>query len=147
MARITTDGSITDKQEQFCQEYITDKNGKRAYLRVYKVNNEKTAEVCACKLLRKAKIKNRIARIQADLAVKLEVTREGQYAKYQAVVDKGMDKDDLNAVNAAITGQNKLFGLSIDKTVTESTEQAKELKEAEVAAAKDYARFKLRRQA
>ena len=145
MARITTDGSITDMQEDFCQNYVNEANATQAYIKAGYA--EKSAMYNACRLISKDKIKNRIASIRAKLAEKLEVTREKQYAKYQAVVDKGMDKDDLNAVNAAITGQNKLFGLSIDKSVVETTEQAKELKEAEVAAAKDYARFKLRRQA
>ena len=145
MARITTDGTITDKMESFCQEYLIDLNATQAYIRAGYA--PKTADVCSCQLLSKPKIRKRLEQLRADMTRKLEVTREGQYAKYQAVVDKGMDKDDLNAVNSAITGQNKLFGLSIDKTVTETTEQAKELKEAEVAAAKDYARFKLRRQA
>ena len=145
MARITTDGSITDMQEDFCQNYVNEANATQAYIKAGYVPTN--AQYSASRLLSKVKIINRITSIRAKLAEKLEVTREKQYAKYQAVVDKGMDKDDLNAVNAAITGQNKLFGLSIDKTVTEVTEQAKELKEAEVAAAKDYARFKLRRQA
>ena len=144
MARRTKD-SLTDKQEVFCQEYIIDSNGKQAYIRAGYVSTN--AEYSASRLLSNSKVRKRLEQIRAETTRKLEVTREGQYAKYQAVVDKGMAKDDLNAVNSAITGQNKLFGLSIDKTVTEVTEQAKELKEAEVAAAKDYARFKLRRQA
>ena len=48
---------LTEKQRRFCDEYLVDLNGTRAYMAVYpSVKKEQTASVCAAKLLRNAKV-------------------------------------------------------------------------------------------
>ena len=42
---------LTPKQKKFCQEYLKDFNGTRAYKTVYKVKSDKVAGVNASKLL------------------------------------------------------------------------------------------------
>ena len=145
MARITTDGTITDKQEQFCQEYIIDHNATQAYIRAgYSPNgaNKKAANLVAL-----YGIKRRIAHIQAKMAAKHDITKETIAREAEEHRVLALADNNLTAANGALVIKAKAYGLQTDKSVVESTEQAKELKEAEVAAAKDYARFKLRRQA
>lgn len=49
---------LTDKQKQFCDEYLVDLNATRAYKAVYKnCKKDDTAAACASKLLRNAKVK------------------------------------------------------------------------------------------
>lgn len=52
---------MTEKQKRFCDEYLIDMNGTRAYKTVYSnVKNDNVASSCANKLLRNAEIKNYI---------------------------------------------------------------------------------------
>ena len=52
---------MTEKQKLFCDEYLIDMNGTRAYKTVYSnVKNDNVASSCANKLLKKAEIKNYI---------------------------------------------------------------------------------------
>jgi len=49
--------TTTDRQELFVREYLIDMNATAAYLRAgYEVEEDASAAVCACKLLRNAKI-------------------------------------------------------------------------------------------
>ena len=47
---------LTPKQKKFCQEYLKDFNGTRAYKTVYKVKSDKVAGVNASKLLGNARV-------------------------------------------------------------------------------------------
>lgn len=52
---------MTEKQMLFCEEYLKDLNGTRAYLEVYKnVKSDRVASACASKLLAKANIRSYI---------------------------------------------------------------------------------------
>lgn len=49
---------MTEKQKRFCDEYLIDLNGTRAYKAAYpKVKNDNAAHACASKLLRNATIR------------------------------------------------------------------------------------------
>lgn len=47
---------LTPKQKKFCQEYLKDFNGTRAYKTAYKVKSDKVAGVNASKLLGNARV-------------------------------------------------------------------------------------------
>jgi hypothetical protein len=66
---------LTANQEIFCQEYKKDRNGARAYRDAYP-ECKSGHDVCACKLLRIAKIKERIAEIMAEIVAEIDITRE-----------------------------------------------------------------------
>jgi len=66
---------LTPNQRVFCDEYLKDRNGTRAYLAAYKnVKSENTAAVEASKNLRKPKLKKYLDAISAQLAEKNEIT-------------------------------------------------------------------------
>lgn len=59
---------LTEKQKEFCREYIYDWNAKRAYLVVYQnVKNDNVARANASRLLTNANIQAYITEIQKDL--------------------------------------------------------------------------------
>ena len=48
---------LTEKQKQFCYEYVKDLNGTRAYKEVYKQQDENSARASASRLLKKVNVK------------------------------------------------------------------------------------------
>ncbi len=84
---------LTANQELFCQEYKKDRNGAGAYRRAYP-NCKSGHDVCACKLLRKAKIKARIEVLLAEIVAEVDMSRELLVTKMQDIVD---DKVSTNA--------------------------------------------------
>lgn len=62
--------------ERFCQEYIVDLNGGRAYERAgYKARGN-AAEVAASRLLRNVQVKARLAELQNERAERVQVTAD-----------------------------------------------------------------------
>jgi len=62
------------KHERFCQEYIIDLNGAKAYERVY--GKVKVARVQACKLLTKVNIQARIAELKEIRSERTVITQD-----------------------------------------------------------------------
>lgn len=65
---------LTNQQNRFCSEYLTDINGKQAAIRAG--YSPKTAESQASRLLTNVKVKTRIIELQKVLQEKTEVTQE-----------------------------------------------------------------------
>ena len=103
MARITSKGGLTDKQESFCNEYIIDKNGQKAAERAKYSKN--TARTQASKMLTKDHIKKRILEIQAEIAVKVGITRETQLAKLDQATSIALSQNNPSAMVSAIREQ------------------------------------------
>jgi phage terminase small subunit len=59
---------LTFKQKQFCEQYVIDWNGARAYRHVYPNVSEQTSRVNASKLLTNTNILHYIDEVQKDLA-------------------------------------------------------------------------------
>ena len=74
----TKNYKLTQKQEQFCIEYIETGNASEAHRRVYSYKNMKEATINrnAHKVLQNNKIKTRLAELMAPVYEKLEVTQE-----------------------------------------------------------------------
>jgi len=70
-------GHLTRNQRVFCDEFLTDRNGTRAYLVAYpKVKKEETAQANASRMLRNAKVKAYIDAKLDELATRAHITAE-----------------------------------------------------------------------
>lgn len=69
--------ALSGKQQRFVEEYLIDRNGAQAYIRAgYKVKNEDVAAVMASRLLRIDKVKDEIAKGEAELAERNKITQD-----------------------------------------------------------------------
>ncbi len=66
--------SLTDKQERFCLEYVVDFNATQAAIRAG--YSEPSAHVIGWENIRKPKIAERLAGLQAEDATETQLTRE-----------------------------------------------------------------------
>jgi len=74
---IDKETGLTDRQKRFCDEYLIDLNGTRAYKEAYpKLKSDGTARANASKLLTKSNIHAYIAKRQLELQKKTEITQE-----------------------------------------------------------------------
>ena len=66
--------ALTNKQKAFCDEYLVDLNATQAAIRAG--YSEKSAEVTASRMLRKANVVQRLQQAQAKRATRLEVSAD-----------------------------------------------------------------------
>lgn len=83
---------LTEKQKKFCEEYLLDWNGTRAYRAAYPDAKVQTAEVNASKLLRNTKVKAYLEEAKKDLAriagiSKLRVLKEYQKMAFSSIAE------------------------------------------------------------
>lgn len=76
---------LTEKQEQFCQEYVKDFNATRAYMRVFKNISYDSARVESCKLLTNPNIRTCIDKLKEDISEQHKNMREKIIAKYERI--------------------------------------------------------------
>jgi phage terminase small subunit len=67
---------MTDKQLKFCNEYLKDFNGSRAYKATYSCKTDETAYVNASRLLRNAKVAQYIEERKKKQQEKAIITQE-----------------------------------------------------------------------
>lgn len=96
------------KHETFCQEYMIDLNGARAYRRTY--GKVKGARVSASKLLSKANVAGRIVELKARRSKKLEITQD-MVLRELAILAFSDFRDYGQIINEYITA-NKVKHLS-----------------------------------
>jgi phage terminase small subunit len=65
---------LTDKQEQFCQEYLVDNNASKSAKRAG--YSPRSAKAIACELMAKPYIKERIAGLMKNRAERLRITQD-----------------------------------------------------------------------
>jgi phage terminase small subunit len=115
---------LTGKELLFCNEYLTDLNGTRAYMSAgYKPKNSNVAAVQAGKLLRNAHVRAYIDKRLLTLRNNLEITQERVLKEYSRICfsdprkafnEKGMlknihDFDDDTAAAIASVESEELF--------------------------------------
>lgn len=66
--------ALTDKQEQFCLEYLTDLNATQAAIRAG--YSENTANEQGSRMLAKVNVQKRIAELQAERAERLQIQQD-----------------------------------------------------------------------
>lgn len=59
---------LNPRQEKFCFEYASSSNATDAYRKAYGVTDETTAATCSSKLLRTAKVKDRLKELASEMA-------------------------------------------------------------------------------
>ncbi len=89
---------LTDKQKRFCEEYIIDLNGTRAYKAAYtSVKKDETAAANAARLLRYAKVQEYIQKLKDERSKRTEITADmvlKEYAKLAFLNPKQFFNDD-----------------------------------------------------
>jgi len=117
---------LSDRQEKFCQIKATeDVSNVEAYIRAGYCKNGANGH--SSRLVAKGSIKARIQHIREINREKLEVNRETQADKYENVRRRCKDNGDYGNEIRALSGLDKLYGLQIDKLVTESTDAQRAL--------------------
>jgi len=78
-----TGEKLTDKQEQFCQEYLIDFNATRAAIRAG--YSEKTAKDIACENLAKPYLKERITKLKQERIIRTQITQDRVLQEYASL--------------------------------------------------------------
>lgn len=90
----------------------------------------------------RALVRQEKAKIDAKIAKKLEITREGQARKGQEAYDMAVKQENVQGMVAALKSQSVLFGL--EKQVIEQSEAQRQLSEAQALEARKLADIRLR---
>ena len=118
------------KHEKFCQEYVKDGVGSRAYRAVYG-SDVGGADQAASRLLKRDDIQTRIEEIRDALAAKTGLTQQQIIEDLESVFGKGMDNPErggLAAAHQAKAQQAKILGYASEK----KGQPAEELSDAEL---------------
>ncbi len=81
---------LTDKQEQFCREYLIDLNAKQAAIRTG--YSAKTAEVQGSRLLSNAKVASRISELKAQRVERTEITADYVLSGLKEVAERCLQR-------------------------------------------------------
>lgn len=125
---------LTDKQEQFCQEYLIDFNATQAAIRAG--YSEKTAKDIACENLAKPYLKERITKLKQERIIRTQITQDRVLQEYASLayfdarklfnddgsVKKLSELDDETA--AAIIGM-EIEEIGLGDTVIGTTKKVK----------------------
>ena len=117
-----TDKPLTNKHQAFCREYVIDSNGKQAAIRAGYA--PKNAVITASKYLTISKVKQEIARLQAEIREEVGYT----VAQCQQELDEArllaLQHNQPSAAVSAITTKARLFGMLTDNLNTANTQTA-----------------------
>lgn len=128
---------MTEKQKRFCDEYLIDMNGTRAYKTVYSnVKNDNVASSCANKLLRNAEIKNYIQEKLDEISSK-KIANAKEVMEYLTSVIRGESRSEIVVVEGVGDG------CSSARHMTKLPDEKERLKAAELLG-KRYGIFKER---
>ena len=127
---------LKGKREKFAQEIAKGDCNHTEACRKANYKDHKGLRIYANKLITNPLIKARIAYLRAELAKKWEITRESQVKQYWDVVRVCDETGDMANKNKALNSIDKLFGLAIDKSITEQSEGQKQRTEAQKRLAK-----------
>ncbi|MGN0605910.1 MAG: terminase small subunit [Oscillospiraceae bacterium] len=67
---------LTEKQKRFCEEYLIDLNGTRAYMAAYSCKKEDTARVNASRMLTNANIQDYISELMKQQSERTGITAD-----------------------------------------------------------------------
>jgi len=138
---------LTEKQKQFCREYIYDWNGTRSYLAVYPdVKKDETARAAASRLLTNVNVKAYIEEIQRNLEQmagisRLRVLEEHMKLAFSSIAhlhDTWIERKDFEA----LTADQKACIAEIDTKIKTEYEYNPDSKERDPISV-EYVRIKL----
>lgn len=120
---------MTDKQKRFCDEYLVDCNGTRAYKAAYpSIKSDAAASVCASKLLRNANVSSYIAEEQKKIKSKLTADADEVREFFTMIMRSGTEetKDRVRSAEALARCHGmfteKVAVSVVDPTVVEEME-------------------------
>lgn len=117
---------MTEKQKRFCDEYLIDLNGTRAYKAAYpKVKNDEVAHSCATKLLRNASVRAYIDE-QLEALHNAKTADAAEVMEYLTAVLRG--ESEASVVVVESVGD----GCSEARTITKPPDERERLKAAEL---------------
>ena len=117
---------MTEKQKRFCDEYLIDLNGTRAYKAAYtKVKNDEVAHSCATKLLRNASVRAYIDE-QLEALHSAKTADAAEVMEYLTAVLRG--ESEASVVVVESVGD----GCSEARTISKPPDERERLKAAEL---------------
>jgi len=84
--------NLNERQKHFCQEYLKDFNGTRAYREVYKVQNDRTAASNAFRMLRNADIQAYLRELIKDRSDRTGIRNDDIVNKLWEIVNRCLQK-------------------------------------------------------
>ena len=136
---------LKGKREKFAQEIAKGDCNHTEACRKANYKDHKGLRIYANKLITNPLIKARIAYLRAELAKKWEITRESQVKQYWDVVRVCDETGDMANKNKALNSIDKLFGLAIDKSITEQSDAQKARSATERRLSKEFADWYMKR--
>lgn len=113
--------SLTQKQKNFCAEYVKCGNAAEAYRRAYRAEKMKPATVQnnAYKLMCNNEIATMLQSLRDAAAKEAQVTLEGHLNKLAELRDMAIAEGQLSAAITAEVSRGKAAGLYTDKVKAE----------------------------
>ena len=112
--------SLTAKEDKFCIEHVNGLNASDAYRAAYSTKNMKaeTINVKASLLLKKDKIRARIAELKAPVIEKAQLTLETHLERLGQLSRAAEAAEQYGAAITAETNRGKAAGLYVTKVET-----------------------------
>ena len=123
-------------RERFAQEYHATGNASEAYRRANPKAAKWKAETLhprASKMLAEYKVRTRLEELQAEAAVRHNITVDTLTTELEEARESAMSTGQISAAVSAIMGKAKLHGLLVDK-VRDVTDDTDRLTDAELEA-------------
>ena len=125
---------LTQKQINFCQEYISNGgNGTQAYLTAYDSNSPRSAQIEASRLLDQENIQEYLLQLRKPIekSVKRKILNEREYKKklIQERIEECITRGDDSAIARYLEIWNKMDGeyVNINKDITDHDSEIKQL--------------------
>lgn len=116
----TSSDRLNPRQERFAQQYVIDGNGTRAAITAGYA--EGAAHVQATRLLKDAKVKARIAELQAEAAKRNAVTIDGLLTQLAQLRDEARAGGQMGPAIRAEELRGKTIGAFVDKHLVTTVE-------------------------
>lgn len=109
-----SDKKLTDKQKKFCEEWLFEFNGTKAYRAAYPdVKSDNAAAVGASKLLRNAKIQEYIQELKDNVGELAGLSKLGVLEELKKVIlEKNTEKVSTRDKLKALEVVNKMLGFN-----------------------------------
>jgi phage terminase small subunit len=131
-----TGHNLTPKQERFCLAYIETGVASEAYRQAYNAENMggATIRVKACNLLKKEKVKARVAALHAHHRKRHDVTVDSLTAQLDRDHALAHKNKQAGAAVSATMGKAKLHGFLVDKVEATTGNKPSQMTDQELEA-------------
>ena len=118
---------LTQKQENFCVEFVKCGNAAEAYRRSYNASKMQDVSVwnASSRLMSDDKIAARIQNLRDSAAKKAQVTLEGHLEDLKRLRDQSVESGQFSAAIAAEISLGKAVGLYTDKVQADVKQDVK----------------------